>query len=232
MLLVINTFEFLNDENFRKDFGHDNFIKIFSSITDINCIISLLNKNYNDVINEDIIQKFGKIPLNFEVTLSEEHQRYVLKHKPHACYIVPKTRHENSVSGLNVAGQMVKIISFIGPLFLLGINPVLFISPEFEQIEAAANTGVKFIELNSFSFANSFGTENEKKEFEKLKRASEFAQKLNLKVILGHGLNYNNIKKLSQIAGIYALDIGNAVITRAKTSGFETAISEIKALMC
>jgi len=196
--------------------------------------VTLKLTNEND-LNDFFIQEFSEvhgIKLNLEIPISKDFQQFVLKFKPHACYIAPEKSNENECPrGVNVAGQMPKLISFIGPLFLSGINTGIIISPDTEQIQAAANTGVRLIEINASSYADSAGTEYERSEFQKLKNVVESAQKLNLNVKLGRGLTYQNIAQLKEIIGISELNIGHAVMSRALSVGFETAVRELKELI-
>lgn len=228
MLLSVNIDEITNMSNSDK----------ISGDTIDNTVLSLKNAGIseftthfpkNDITNFDFekISEINGIKLNFEIPINKEFQEFALKHRPHACYIVSEQSVNN---GLNVAGQMPKIISFIGPLLIKGIDVRLFINPELEQIEASANTGAGFAKLNSSAYTQAFGTEREETEFQKLKIAAEFAQKLHLKVIIGNDLNFENIKRIKGIENLYGIDIGHAIFSRISDLEYSKAILEIKAL--
>jgi len=224
MLLSVNTRDFFTENFFSDDFEHDKLNNTIITIkkASSNCIISLVNQS-------NVTNDFAKINydgVNLEIPMTKEMLQFVLKTKPHACYITSE-----KMTGLNVAGQLAKMISFVGPLFLSGVNPILSIAPEFEQIEAAANTGVKVVELVASDYSTCFGTETEEMEFQKLKKAAEFAQTLNLTVNIGHGLNYENVKRICEIQNVHELNISGSIALRAKSVGLEAAILEMKALI-
>ena len=47
----------------------------------------------------------------------------------------------------------------------------------------------------------------------------------------GHGLHYENVKPIAEIAEIVELNIGHAIVARAILDGFPSAVSEMKRLM-
>lgn len=217
------------------DLKNNDFNKLVSIAekADINSVtVKLTNESDLDEAVFQVLSNAKGIKLNLEIPILKEFRQFALKLRPHACYIAPEKIHENtSLNGVNVAGQLPRIISFVGPLFLTGINTGILVSPDTEQIQAAANTGVRLIELHASSYFNSIGTDNEKSEFDKLKSATEFAQRLNLNVRLGRGLNYRNISKIKEITAISELNIGHAFALRALSVGFDTAAFELKELI-
>ena len=103
----------------------------------------------------------------------------------------------------------------------------LFIDPEKNQVEASAKTGAQFIEMHTGSYSEAYGTPNEETEFQKLKNASELAQKLGLRVNAGHGLNYENVHRMHEIHGLYELNIGHSIISRAVFTGLPEAVRKM-----
>ena len=93
-----------------------------------------------------------------------------------------------------------------------------------------SKTGAPFIELHTGTYSNLYGTEDEEKAFQDLKGAAIFAQNFGLKVNAGHGLNYQNVKRMHEIPNLYELNIGHSIIARAIFVGLEQAIKEMKAL--
>ena len=170
--------------------------------------------------------------LNLEMAMTDEMQKIALEIRPDACCIVPENRQEvTTEGGLDVAGQLDRAIKFVKPLIDANIAVSLFIDPDFKQIEAAAKTNAPFIELHTGAFANAYGSEEEEKEFLKLKNAAHYAQKLGLKVNAGHGLNYQNVKRMHEIPNLIELNIGHTIISRAIFVGLEQAVREMKELI-
>ena len=173
-----------------------------------------------------------KTYLNLEMAVTDEMHEIALRIKPHSVCLVPEKRQEvTTEGGLDVAGQLDKITTFVKPLVDAGIEVSLFIDPSKEQVEASAKTGAQFIELHTGSYSNAFGTENEEAEFQKLKSAAELGQKLGLTVNAGHGLDYKNVKRMHEIEGLYELNIGHSIISKAIFVGLEQAVNEMKELI-
>ena len=173
-----------------------------------------------------------RTPLNLEMAATEEMKRIALEIKPHSVCLVPEKRQEvTTEGGLDVAGQIEKITDFVKPLIDAGILVSLFIDPDEEQVQASAKTGAQFIELHTGQYSEKFGTDEEEKEFLKLKNSAELAQKLGLKVNAGHGLNYDNVYRMHEIEGLYELNIGHSIISRAIFVGLPQAVKEMKDLV-
>ena len=166
--------------------------------------------------------------LNLEMAVTDEMQKIALRILPHSVCLVPEKRQEvTTEGGLDVAGQLEKITKFVKPLIDAGIEVSLFIDPTKEQVEASYKTGARFVELHTGSYSNAFGTGNEETEFQKLKTATEFG----LTVNAGHGLDYKNVKRMHEIDGLYELNIGHSIISRAIFVGLEQAVNEMKELI-
>ena len=54
---------------------------------------------------------------------------------------------------------------------------------------------------------------------------------MNLKLHMGHGLNYRNVTRIAAIPGLSELNIGHSIIARAVFVGLEDAVREMKALV-
>lgn len=180
----------------------------------------------------ELISKEIKTDLNLEMAVTEEMGEIALKIKPHSVCLVPEKRQEvTTEGGLDVAGQLEKITQFVKPLKEAGILVSLFIDPSKEQVEASAKTGAQFIEMHTGCYSNAYGTDMEEKTFSDLKNAAKLAQSLGLKVNAGHGLNYENVHRMHEIPGLYELNIGHSIISKAIFTGLEKAVLEMKELI-
>ena len=183
----------------------------------------------NDVYT---LTKTLKTKLNLEMAMADDIQKIALEIKPHSICLVPEKRQEiTTEGGLDVAGQLDKVTEFIKPLLDAGIIVSLFIDPDFEQVKASAKTGAQFIEMHTGTYSETFGTEKEEEEFLKLKNAAKLAQSLGLTVNAGHGLNYDNVHRMHEIEGLYELNIGHSIISRAVFTGLPEAVSKMKELI-
>lgn len=180
----------------------------------------------------ELISKNISTNLNLEMAVTDEMQEIALRIKPHSVCLVPEKRQEvTTEGGLDIAGQLDKITNFVKPLAQAGIEVSLFIDPNKEQVEASAKTGAQFIEMHTGAYSNAYGTENEETEFLKLKNSAKLAQELGLRVNAGHGLNYENVHRMHEIEGLYELNIGHSIISKAVFVGLEQAVIEMQNLI-
>ena len=108
----------------------------------------------------------------------------------------------------------------------------LFIDPEQAQIEAAANTGARIIELHTGNYAHAEIDSNEQKhELERVRDAVAYGVSLGLRVNAGHGLHYKNVQAVAALPGLAELNIGHAIVAQAVFDGWEKAIRDMKALI-
>ena len=173
-----------------------------------------------------------KTRLNLEMAMADDIQRIALEIKPHSICLVPEKRQEiTTEGGLDVAGQLDRVTEFIKPLLDTGIIVSLFIDPDENQVKASAKTGAQFIEMHTGTYSEAFGTEKEEQEFLNLKNAAKLAQSLGLKVNAGHGLNYENVKRMHEIPGLVELNIGHSIISRAVFTGLGEAVKTMHDLI-
>lgn len=193
-------------------------------------ITAHLREDRRHIKDDDIytLSKNIKTRLNLEMAMAEDIQRIALEVKPHSICLVPEKRQEvTTEGGLDVAGNFEAVRDFIRPLLDAGIVVSLFIDPEEAQVKASYETGAQFIEMHTGTYSNTFGQEGGEEEFLKLKKAAALAQKLGLRVNAGHGLNYENVHRMHEIPGLYELNIGHSIVSRAVFTGLAEAVAKM-----
>lgn len=191
-------------------------------------ITAHLREDRRHIKDADIynLSKNIKTRLNLEMAMAEDIQKIALEVKPHSICLVPEKRQEvTTEGGLDVAGKFEAVRDFIKPLLDAGIVVSLFIDPEPVQVKASYETGAQFIEMHTGTYSNTYGKEGGEEEFLKLKKAAEYAQSLGLRVNAGHGLNYENVHRMHEIPGLYELNIGHSIVSRAVFTGMAEAVS-------
>jgi len=179
-----------------------------------------------------ILSNTIKTRLNLEMAATEEMQKIALEIKPYSVTLVPEKRQElTTEGGLDVINRKEYLKEYLKPLLEMGIIVSLFIDPDLEQVKASAETKAQFIELHTGQYAENFNTPQEDKTFQELEKATELAQKLGLKVNAGHGLNYQNVKRILSIQGMVELNIGHSIISRAVFTGLDKAVKDMKYLL-
>jgi pyridoxine 5-phosphate synthase len=169
--------------------------------------------------------------MNLEMAVTEEMVRIAQKVLPQDCCLVPESREEvTTEGGLDVAGLGARVGDAVQALGASGIRVSLFIDPDPVQIEAAQRAGAPVIELHTGAYADSTGGARSR-EFERMRSAAKFAERLGLIVNAGHGLNYHNVEPIAAIPEIVELNIGHAIVARAVVDGLAKAVRDMKELM-
>jgi pyridoxine 5-phosphate synthase len=105
-----------------------------------------------------------------------------------------------------------------------GIRVSIFIDPDQNRIEKAAETGADRIELYTEPYAADFPTDP-KKAVEPFSRAAIWANQCGLGVNAGHDLNLENLKWFAQhVPHLLEVSIGHALICDALYFGIENTI--------
>ncbi len=179
-----------------------------------------------------ILSDTVKTRLNLEMAATEEMKKIALEIKPYSVTLVPEKRQElTTEGGLDVVKQKEYLKEFIAPLLKAGIIVSLFIDPDLEQVKASAYTKAQFIELHTGQYAESFDSPEEEKAFNDLKKSAKLANELGLKVNAGHGLNYQNVKRIITIPGMVELNIGHSIISRSVFTGLTQAVKDMKYIL-
>ena len=99
------------------------------------------------------------------------------------------------------------------------------------QIEAAAKSGARFIELHTGAYAEARGEGEAARRLQALRDGAFVASQMSLRVNAGHGLNYHNVQPVAAIRDIVELNIGHSILARALFDGLPAAIRDMKQLM-
>jgi pyridoxine 5-phosphate synthase len=166
--------------------------------------------------------------LDLEMAATDEIIKIACDVAPELATIVPEKRQElTTEGGISVIDNIVGLKSAIKDLHNANVEVSLFIEPDLDQIDAAAEINTDFIEIHTGVFANATSEEEQFDELEKIRLAAKHAKKLGLGVNAGHGLNYQNIKIFKELTDIDEVSIGQAVIARAVFVGLNEAIREM-----
>ena len=174
------------------------------------------------------LRRMLQVPLNMEMAVTPAMVAFAREIQPHTVCMVPEKRAEvTTEGGLDVAAQYDAVAGAVKELAADGIHSSLFIDPEKDQVEAAARAGAAFVELHTGAYANSYYTEEGEEEKERLVRSLLHARELGLRVNMGHGINYTNVRPLSRQDGIYEMNIGHSIVSRALFCGIREAVREM-----
>lgn len=172
--------------------------------------------------------------LNVEMAATDEMVGIMLDVRPDQVTLVAEREGEvTTEGGLDVIKTASATSSAIRRLQEAGIQVSLFIDPELEQVNAAANLKGSMVELNTRAFSEACPRSPDlagaavERELAKVKEAARRTSAIGLKVLAGHGLTYRNVRLISDLPEIEELNIGHNIIARAALVGIERAVREM-----
>jgi len=176
-----------------------------------------------------LLRETVRTHLNLEMAATDEMVKIALEIKPDYVTLVPERREEvTTEGGLDIAGPIDRMIVVVDKLQSAGIPVSLFIDADETQIQAAAKSKAKFIELHTGQYAEAKNEDDRAAQLHLLKLGCEIATSLNLRINAGHGLTYWNVYPVGQLPGMEELNIGHTIISRAVLVGLERAVREMK----
>ena len=184
-----------------------------------------------------VLRKTIKTKLNLEMAAVEEIARIAVQIKPDCVCLVPEKRQElTTEGGLDIVSASKDIAAVIKKLKAAGITVSVFVDPDKNQIEAAADSGADCVELHTGKYAEAFAktarlSGDALTEFKRLEAAGSAARELELLLNAGHGLDYRNVGNIVKIPGLFELNIGFSIISRSVFVGLEQAVREMKGRM-
>ena len=169
--------------------------------------------------------------MNLEIAATPEMVGIALSVLPQDVCLVPEKRTElTTEGGLDVATHPEPVAEACRRMAAAGIRVALFIDPDAEQVDAAAQSGAAVVEFHTGAYAEAAGADRAR-ELARLAAAVRRAVSVGLIAHAGHGLDYHNVQPVAALPDLQELNIGHAIVSRAVMSGFGPAVSEMKRLM-
>ncbi len=220
-------------------------------------ITAHLREDRRHIQDRDIwkLREIIQTRLNLEMANAPEIVGIALKLKPDIVCVVPERRLEvTTEGGLEVAANEAALTETRKKMNDAGIEVSLFITPDPEQIEAAARVGSQFIELHTGAFAEAYLPRERERphepkpageadwaredarppveaELQRLVAGAKQAHELGLRVNAGHGLNYQSLRTLHRVPHLVELNIGHSIVSRSIEVGLANAVKEMLAAM-
>ncbi len=193
-------------------------------------IVAHLREDRRHIQDKDIVllRKVVKTKFNLEMSINSKILAIALGVHPDQATLVPERRQEiTTEGGLDVVGQYKKIDRVCRQLAQDKIIVSLFIAPSKKQIDATCDLGVTMIEFHTGAYAHAFADRAGKSYLDQLRAMTAYAQRRGITVNLGHGLNYENTYAVARIPGIYELNIGHSIISKAISVGLKQAVRDM-----
>lgn len=151
----------------------------------------------------------------------------VLKLKPTQVTLVPDAEDAiTSNAGWDTVKHKDFLVDIIKTFKSEGIRTSIFVDPDTEMVQGAADIGTDRIELYTESYAQKFTLENSEKAVKPFRDAAVMANKLGLGVNAGHDLNLDNIQFFKEnVPNLLEVSIGHALICESIYLGLENVIN-------
>jgi pyridoxine 5-phosphate synthase len=202
-----------------------------------------LREDRRHIQDSDVIalRKKLQVPLNLEMAVTDAMVKFALKVKPDWVCLVPEKRNEvTTEGGLAIEKNRKKLATAITKLKKAGIRISPFIEPSVSAVKLSHELGADAVELHTgrFCLATQGGlgkksAQSVKPEMERIRKAGVLGDELGLSVHAGHGLDYENVRMLTELelegggALIREYNIGHSIVCRAAIVGLERAVREM-----
>jgi pyridoxine 5-phosphate synthase len=172
----------------------------------------------------ELVRQIANVKLNLEMALTDRMIRFALQTRPDQVTLVPEKRQElTTEGGLDCVKIKTRLAQAVKRFHKHGISVSTFIVPDEDQIRVSADTGCDAIELHTGMYANARGEKQIQRRLKDLARGRDVGRDCGLIVHAGHGLNYQNIGPVAQIAGLVDFNIGHSIVSRAVFDGVREA---------
>ena len=171
--------------------------------------------------------------INLEISTNSAIVKTALKIKPNYVCIVPENRKEiTTEGGLNLIKNKTKIKKIISKLKKKKIRTSLFINPSLKDVRISKQLKTDCIEIHTGKLSNLVKSKKKyHNELDKIKKSAKLAKSLNIKVHVGHGLDYTTTKILNRIKEIEEFNIGHFLIGESVFFGMKKVIKNFKKII-
>jgi pyridoxine 5-phosphate synthase len=178
-----------------------------------------------------LLRQTAACKLNLELACAGEILDIACEVRPDQATLVPERREEvTTEGGLDAVAHRDALTKAVHQLQEVGIVVSLFLDPDMDQIEMAAELGADAVELHTGQYALAKGADQQQ-ELAKLVAAGRRVRQLGMHLHAGHGLNYRNVVPVARIEEMRELNIGHSIVSRAVMVGLERAVREMKQLV-
>jgi pyridoxine 5-phosphate synthase len=189
-------------------------------------------RHINDLDAKKIC-KTKKVLVNLEISINDRIVNNALRVKPDYICLVPENRKEiTTEGGLNLVKYKKKLKSIIEKFKKNKIRTSLFINPSIKDIKLSKELNADCVEIHTGRISNLVKLRKKyNEELNRIKKCSILANKLNIEVHAGHGLDYKTTKILTKIKEIEEFNIGHFIIGESIFVGLSNVIKKFKRII-
>ena len=189
-------------------------------------------RHINDLDAKNICN-LKKVLVNLEISMNNTIVKNALKIKPDYICIVPENRKEvTTEGGLDLKKNQKKLNIIIKKFKKAKIRTSLFINPSIKDIKLSKMLDTDCVEIHTGKISNLIKSKkNYINELNRIKNSSVLANRYNIEVHAGHGLDYKTTKILNKIKEIQEFNIGHFIIGEAVFIGLSKVIKNFKKII-
>lgn len=170
-----------------------------------------------------------QVEFNIEGDPRPDLLQLVLETRPHQCTLVPVRPGEiTSQAGWSPDASGDDLRQIVADLRGAGVRVSLFVDPELQAVDWAADLQADRVELYTEPFARAFerGPRAARESFDCYAAAAVRAHERGLGVNAGHDLDLENLPLFRQVPHLDEVSIGHALISRALFVGLDRVVRE------
>jgi pyridoxine 5-phosphate synthase len=189
-----------------------------------------LREDRRHIQDQDVyaLKKTVKTKLNLEMSAYPDIVKIALSLRPEWVTLVPEKRKElTTEGGLDVRKYSSKLGKITEDFHKKGVKVSFFINPDVSHVAAAHELKADFVEIHTGIYADAKNRTDMDKEFNRIKNAVLFAADKGLGINAGHGLDYENVKRLLKLGVIEEYSIGHSIISRSVFTGLKQAVKDM-----
>lgn len=146
--------------------------------------------------------------------------------KPERVVLEPRTEEDTPPdSGIDLIVHGKEIFETVDTLQSNGISVGICIPAEPEQAKLAHQIRADWIQIHAGRLKNAASSETQGQELDRIIDTVKMAQKLRLRISVGHGLDDRLIKLFKGVPEIDEFSLGQSLIAKALLKGMESAVN-------
>jgi pyridoxine 5-phosphate synthase len=173
-----------------------------------------------------------RAPITLEMGIDDSLIALAVAVRPAAVTLVPERPDEVTTEGGIDLVRSKEVVREACRALRQGVERVcLFLDPDPEQLELAAETGADSVELHSGRYADAESSASRDEELRRLIDGARLVTARGLQANVGHGLDYLNVVPLVSVPEIHEFSIGHSIVARAIYVGVQQAVRDMVALL-
>ena len=179
----------------------------------------------------DFLAGQAGVEFNIEGNPGEDFLRIIEETRPDQCTLVPDDDNQlTSDHGWDLSQGIESVSQVVSEIKGWGVRAALFLDPDSQQVERAAEVGTDRIELYTEAYASAHANGNAAALLPQYQSARDRAVALGIGVNAGHDLDLANLAEFLAIGDVLEVSIGHALTVECIERGMDVVVAEYLAI--